>query len=326
MKTKVVYVLISGSEDIYTEQLYISLWSCRRYNPDVETVVLTDPETLQHLQNYLGIKDLVSEIIVKEFPVEMSRICRSRILKTTIPEMLDGSFLYIDVDTVVTDSLEEIDFLDNEISLVEDRHVKYYSQTGMLKLILKRSFKYYKRIPGLNVKYYNGGVLYCKNSSVGKDFFKDWHSNWLKYIEHSEDFLDQTALFETTERYKEYVRPLGHLYNVQVGAYKNPYKDNGKILHFYNSSIGYYYKPLHPFFGREYYMLIKDKGKLSDKVKDDIINCKDLFRYDFYNKGLKYVPTVIIDIYRHLRWKTYYNLLRPFSYFYYRRKLKKKNK
>lgn len=323
MKTQVVYVLISGEKDIYTEQMYMSLWSCRFYNEDVTTLVLTDEETFSYLNTYPEIKGLVSEFKVNSFPEGMSKLQRSRILKTIIPELVDGSFLYIDVDTIVTGSLIEIDYLEAEISLVEDRHVKYYSQTGMLKWILEKSCRYYGRIPDLNAKYYNSGALYCKNTSIGKKFFKDWHSNWQEYILNSKDLFDQTALFETSEKYKEFIKPLGHQYNVQVGAYKNPYKEDGKILHFYNSIVGVFYASLHPFFNKEYYKEIKRNRRLTKQVKEDIIRSKELFRYEFYNEGLKFIPTPVIDSLRHFRWKTYYNLIRPFSYFYHRQRLKR---
>lgn len=322
MKTKVVYALISGSDDVYTEQLYMSLWSLRHYNEDIETVVLTDPETMIHINYYPDLKNLITKFVIKEFAPENSNIFRSRILKTTIPEMVDGPFIYIDVDTIITASLDHLDSLKAEISLVEDRHVNYYSQTGMIKQILNRSFRYYNRIPKLNAKYYNGGVLFCKNSPIGKEFFKDWHCNWIHYIKKSKNFLDQTALFETTEKYKSQVIPLGHLYNVQVGAYKNPYKNEGKILHFYNSSIGVFYGPLHPFFFKNYYDQIKIDKTLSSKVKEDILKCKELFRYDFYNDKIKFLPIPMIDFYRHFRWKTYYSLIRRFSYYYHVLKLK----
>ena len=45
MKTKIVYDIISGLNDIYFEQVWASAWSLKHHNPNAYVIVLTDKET-----------------------------------------------------------------------------------------------------------------------------------------------------------------------------------------------------------------------------------------------------------------------------------------
>ncbi|MCH5222370.1 MAG: hypothetical protein J1F05_08640 [Muribaculaceae bacterium] len=321
MNTKIVYVIVSSDNDIYTEQMYMSMWSCIKHNPDAEIVILADDLTLKRLDVYPEIRSMAEKIVVEPFPLEMSNVQKSRILKTNIPKYVTDPFLYVDVDTVFCGAIDIIDSLDTEIALVEDRHVKFYSQTGMLKKIMTRSYNIFGRMPKINAKYYNGGVIYCKNTKIGKAFFEKWYQNWTRYIDATNDYHDQTALFESTEEYHKHVKSMGNAYNVQVGAYKNPQVRTGVILHFYNTCIGIY-DDLHPFFDKTYYDKIKAAKTLGDDVANDILLCKNSFNYNFYNKKYTFIPKVFLDFYRVLRWKTYYQLIRYPAYYFYKIKLR----
>ena len=45
MKTKIVYVLVSNGDDLYTEQLYISLLSLKKNSPNSVSYVVVDRNT-----------------------------------------------------------------------------------------------------------------------------------------------------------------------------------------------------------------------------------------------------------------------------------------
>ena len=45
MKIKFVYVLVCGEDDLYTEQMWASIYSLRRYNADARIEILVDSDT-----------------------------------------------------------------------------------------------------------------------------------------------------------------------------------------------------------------------------------------------------------------------------------------
>lgn len=51
---KIVYVLVSGKEDLYFEQFYISLLSARKHNPSDKIILLTDTTTKSLIQERGG--------------------------------------------------------------------------------------------------------------------------------------------------------------------------------------------------------------------------------------------------------------------------------
>ena len=45
MKTKLLYILVSGPSDVYLEQAFVSASSCARHNPGASMTLLTDKAT-----------------------------------------------------------------------------------------------------------------------------------------------------------------------------------------------------------------------------------------------------------------------------------------
>ena len=102
MKTKLVYAVVSGEKDPYLSQAFVAVYSGRRYNPNAEILLVVDQDTNDVLEMSLpNIKKYLDKVIVVNTPSDMSKMHRSRFLKTTLRKNIDGDFLYIDTDTVV---------------------------------------------------------------------------------------------------------------------------------------------------------------------------------------------------------------------------------
>ena len=129
MKTKIVYCLVSQDKDIYLEQLLLSLISLRNYNQSAQVTVVMDKTTKDGLiGNRNIIQNYIDEIIVVNDIEHLSNSQKSRVLKTTLRERITGAYLFIDVDTIITDKLDEIDelLLQNiEIAAVKDSHCNF---------------------------------------------------------------------------------------------------------------------------------------------------------------------------------------------------------
>ena len=107
-----LYVLVSKPEDYYYEQLLISVTSLRKHNPNAFVTVLVDNRTNETLCGPLRgrIKDLVQNIVVVDFDDNLNNTKRSRYLKTTMREHIQGDFLFVDCDTVICDHISLDDF------------------------------------------------------------------------------------------------------------------------------------------------------------------------------------------------------------------------
>ncbi len=110
MKTKIVYLVVGGENDIYISQTMVAAYTARKYNPDVEILLVVDKTTSDVIDKKIQkIKGVVTEIVVVDCPCDLNNMQKSRYLKTTLRKNIKGDFLFIDSDTVVTCDLSEID-------------------------------------------------------------------------------------------------------------------------------------------------------------------------------------------------------------------------
>lgn len=274
MKTKIVYVLISSMKDVYTEQNWVSAWSLKKSNPDSHIVLVTDEETL------LGIKScyrkefltLIDEEISIHFEASISNVERSRILKTSLREIVKGDFLFIDSDTIITESLSDIDNTTCHIGMVYDLHCKLTEYP--FEDIIRSWHKYlFEKELESDVDQYNSGVIYAKDDEVAHEFFGKWHENW-KSAKEKSDYRDQPSLLLTCDEMPNVVEPLSGIWNCQI-MISIAYLYNAKIIHFFNTQ--WKKTNISPFFEKDFYLQIKKNEGLTEEQKNMIVNCKSEF-------------------------------------------------
>ena len=132
-----VFVLTSTTKDLYYEQALMSAFSLRKKMPSAEIAVLTDNKTFQSFteeNKRTALSHYVSKIISVDFDDSVPNVDRSRLIKSSIPDYIEDSFLYIDCDTVICDDLSDIEkvdavtggVLDGHCMLDEHIHKKYF--------------------------------------------------------------------------------------------------------------------------------------------------------------------------------------------------------
>ena len=126
MKTKLLYVLVSNTNDIYLEQAHISICSAKYYMPDCHITLLVDDKTDKAMdENCRKILKNVDEYIVIPLSKDTSEHVRSRLLKCGARNYVKGDFLYIDTDTIITKPLYEIDDVGYSIAATWDSHCEF---------------------------------------------------------------------------------------------------------------------------------------------------------------------------------------------------------
>jgi hypothetical protein len=186
-------------------------------------------------------------------------------LKTSIAEHVNGDFLFIDSDTIITTSLEEIDSFDFDIGAVTDHHMptlkklKSYTQSQMIKSLASMT----KWKINMNMSYFNSGVICVKYNYRTKQFFKDWNKYWHFGMSKGIN-MDQPALYLANLLNNNIVCELDGVWNCQISIGLN-YLKEGKILH-YLGMQNQYYNIMFEFMDADLYLDIKKNGDITDKA------------------------------------------------------------
>ncbi len=273
MKTKIVYVLIFDDNTIYYEQALVSVWSLKYHN-DCHVTLVTDKESRQLMlsgwrEQNVGLFD---EILPFHFEENVSKMERSRQLKTTLRSLISGDFLFIDTDTVITGDLTDIDNLTCDIGLVEHMNCAF-DRNPHYQDILKRNERIWGKRERNLLFYYNSGVIFAKDNKRVHDFYKLWHHKW----ECSKDkgiFLDQPALYETCLDCQGVVSSISGIYNCQA-VINVSYIAGAKVMHFFNTKDKK--NSISPFIDGTIYREIKEEKGLSEKTRNRILHCKESF-------------------------------------------------
>lgn len=226
---KVVYVLVSGDNDFYYEQALASLWSLKKVMPNMSSSLIVDDKTAISLDGRKKILEYVDEYKIVNIPNDINGMLRSRYLKTSLRNLVVGDFLYVDVDTVWTQKINESDFT-SDIMGVPDSH-RLYKEA--LKINFDASFR--KLNFYCDYKYLiNGGVLFMKDSSKAHKFSQSWHRLWLESCTKG-IYTDQQSLNQANYEHNDIIGLLPNEYNVQI-SYSIRYLFNAKLLHYFACS------------------------------------------------------------------------------------------
>jgi len=268
---KFLYVLISTPKDIYYEQAFISITSLRMHTPNAFVSLLTDKETIDSIQSRKAdIRKIVDEVVIEDFEANVSNLMRSRILKTSMRNRIDGDFLYIDCDTVICDDLNEIEKFEFDFGAVLNRHTIIALSTNRT-LATSRLRKIYNKPDFYNYPYYfNSGLLFVRNTKFNRDFFEKWNKNYF-LGEQKNIHLDQPSLALTNYQLEFPIKELNGKWNVQIWNGVN-YLHNAKIIHYY-AYEGNEYEP----FSHSLPLRVKETGFLTENDLSLVAQPKGFF-------------------------------------------------
>lgn len=238
---KFVYVLVSSDNDYLLEQTIVSMYSLRKYNPNSTIIIFTDEETHKRIiEKKSEITEYINEFIIPMLPPYLSNIQKSRFLKTSIRKYIKGSFLYIDIDTIITSNLKDLDKFDYDLGAVLSMHRIDWSVETLHSMVFDYN-KYCKKnlLSEYPIShYFNGGVIFSKDTPVSHNFFNLWHKLWFEESINLGFHKDQISMWKANYILGHVIEELEPEYNCQI-VYPNyafPYLKNCKILHYFSSS------------------------------------------------------------------------------------------
>lgn len=269
MNTKLLYVLTASEEDTYYESALISIFSAKYAMPNSRISLLIDDKTDLILENKGSqLTQLVSEKVVVKFEGSISQEVRSRLLKTNMRNHVRGNFLYVDCDTLIADSLDDIDNIDASVASVLDGHTTLDNHPVIdIFRMQNKSFEY----PFNEVeKYFNSGVIFSKDCNEAMDFFATWHDNYKTGLKKG-IIQDQPSFSKTNYDLNLVIKELSGEWNCQIrlGA---KYLKSLKILHFVSKRN----MPI-SFLGDKNYLLKLKREGLTEEHKETIKNYECTF-------------------------------------------------
>ena len=276
MKTKLVYVLTCSPKDFYIEQALMAVYSARYWNQDAHIVLIVDNLTNQFLSGKRSeILDYISEKIVITFEDDsLSMTYRSRYIKTSVREIINGDFLFIDSDTVTQKSLSDIDTFHCEVGAVLESHLRVEEFCDSLYDL------HQERLLSIGVDlseerlYFSSGVLFVKDTPATHALYYKWFQYWNEGTKKGL-FADQPALCKANQESKHIIEQIPDTYNCILFT-QPPFTSSAFILHissYRNPSFLFTKKVLH---------FIKENGLNNDWIRQSILNpCSTFLPFDY---------------------------------------------
>lgn len=280
MRTKIVYVVVSDESDIFLEQALLSAFSLRKHNPNAFVELVVDYETDASIKGKrCEILKWVDKKTIIDVPAQYGKAPKSRWLKTSLRQHVIGDFLYIDTDTIITGSLEDIDIFNGDLGAVADRHTtlqNHFGKDRLKKEAKKGGWKYSDEMI-----WYNGGLLYVRDNELTNRFFREWNSQWMKSYADTKRLTDQLPLCITNERFNYPIKELAGEWNCQISMNSVSFLADAKIMHYLAYGIDDY---AWKFYDNDILKEIKEYGYVTDRISNLINNAKKAF----------YIPNKII--------------------------------
>jgi len=258
-----LYVLTSTPNDIYYEQFLLSAASLKLIMPDAKTVLLCDSKTKDTLTgNRREYEKLVSKTITVEAPDNLNQIEVSRWVRTSMRRLVQGDFLFLDGDTIVTDDLSSISEMNISFAACLDKHSlidRHAKSKNIIEMDKKLGFNSH-----LSNRHYNGGVLFCADTSETHKIFDRWHELWhfskSKNIVRDQPSLNM-AIYENISVFTE----LDGTWNCQIAYNGLPYLANSKIIHYFATDLIFNSSPF-ILASDKIFKQIKETGSIADET------------------------------------------------------------
>lgn len=277
MKTKCIYVVASDSDDIYLEQTYLSAFSLNLHNPNANITLVVDEKT-EHslLGKRKGILNVISDICTVKCPEEYSKMAVSRFLKTSLRQHVEGDYLFIDGDTIITDRLDSIDNFYFDIGACIDKHLNISNHTQKANILTKaKQIKW--DVTHWDGRYFNSGIMYVKESPIAIELYDKWHYEWKSFAQ-KRIYIDQPSLNKINMQMGGIITEIGGEWNCQIIENGIKYLNRAKIIHYFASSRGRGNRDNNPFLfkSKDLYSKIKNNG-ITEDIKEMLSHPKDAF-------------------------------------------------
>jgi len=120
------------------------------------------------------LQEIASEIITCRTETSEANV-NSRYIKTVLRNLIQGDYLYLDNDTIAVRPLDRDWPRGADLAMARDWNksgVTAGARSWMTKLRAEFGWKFFPD------RYYNGGVMYVRETAAAHAFFGEWHRLW----------------------------------------------------------------------------------------------------------------------------------------------------
>ena len=272
MRTQIVYTLISSEDDYFLEELWVSLYSLRLFHPEVTVNVLVDEPTKEYMERFPKLCNMITNIVVVPVPENYNAKQRSRVIKTTVRNVIYGAYLFIDTDTVICKPLDNIDNLTCDIAAVPEEHLQ-------LKDLTFSPVNGIKNVFGVDISdskfWFNSGVMFVADTDAARKLYHDWNKKWEFSCFQKGQSQDQPALSVANKENNMLISELPGIYNSQV-AMSLKYFADAAIVHWWHMSF-IENQDYSPFLSLQIYKDVKQAKGLTADIEELMTHCKQSF-------------------------------------------------
>ena len=255
------------------------MYSLRLHMPNAFISLLVDNTTELSLTGKRNaIHSLVNEFISVIIDNRYNKKTRSRWLKTSMRQHITGDFLFLDCDTIIARDLSSLDTTKMNLAAVLNENTNLldlarYNPDYLKNMQNEDKKNGFSSTVNLNV-YYNSGLIFCRDSTIGYDFYKEWHRLWLFCSERG-IVTDQQSFNQTNYIMGNIISELDGIWNCQILA-------DGGMRYFHKANIIHYYNSIiveNPYLLGSNIILEKIKKNccIDQDIKDMLAKPKDLF-------------------------------------------------
>jgi hypothetical protein len=239
MGIQACYVLAGEADEAYADMIYVSAKMLRRLYPDARVVLLLDEPTarlLEHRAHRLldGVVEPLRLDLAARIPAacEPSPVVRSRAMKVSIRQALQGDFIYIDADAIPIARFDEMLKVRAPFAAVLDRRLpdrRPSFPTAFAPIFEAAGWA--NPLP----RYINTGVMLWRDTPLMHRVAEDWFVRWKRFNELSGGKgFDQPALNSALHALEVPVRVMPLRFNAMVDV--SPWYSRGaRIFHYYAS-------------------------------------------------------------------------------------------
>ena len=236
-----VYVVVSSIDDYYAEQAMLSIISLKHYNADAGVTLLTDRETYETFNGVRGdLKVLADDIKIVDVNEKFDRFQRSRYMKTSVRNLIDGDFVFLDVDTVVQGDLSELEQIESEIAMVRQTEC-IIPGVSLSKHLMKEYMAKIGASSNNSAKitdFFNSGVILCRDTPRTRQLYNYWNEAWMNSSLNHDYHWDQPSLWLANFKVRNIIEELDGIYNCRAiyPEYALKYILNCRIFHYSSTS------------------------------------------------------------------------------------------
>lgn len=171
----ICFVLAAKDLGLHADMAAVAALAVRRLHSQARIILVTDKPTARAMaHDNHALPDIATEIIVQPTDSDDS-IVSNRHLKTVLRQLVKGDYLYLDNDAIAVRPLDRAWPKRADLALAHDWNRRGVTPSALPAIEKLRAQLGWEFLPD---RYFNGGVIFVRDTSAAHNFYTQWHRRW----------------------------------------------------------------------------------------------------------------------------------------------------